>query len=191
MLRLPLTPWCDFRGLAGALLAYLGDACVEVVYALVEARSAVAAALRPRLEALKTALAGDGGGGGAESRFATAGQTMTFVSAAAREAEKAARKDSKRRARAARSGAAMGDPLLDWLAAAGVPFGALLAADGAAWAAPAPPREADPRAALYGTGDAALRATALPVGSERITRPGYEQVSVPAATPGVPAPGEP
>jgi activating signal cointegrator complex subunit 3 len=175
--------------LPASLLAYLGDACVEVVYALVGARSAVATALRPRLEALKTSLSGGDAAATSSSMFSAPAAGVTIVSAAAREAEKAARKESKRRARQAHQGNVAADPLLDWLAAAGVPFGAVLAADGAAWAAPAPPREADPLAALYGTGDA-LRATALPAGAVRITRPGYEQVSVPAATPGVPAPGE-
>jgi activating signal cointegrator complex subunit 3 len=175
---------------AGELFAYLGDGCVETISALLAGREAVAAALRPRLTALKASLTpGGGGGAGGAGGGEAAGVPsyacgVSIATQAERDAARAARKDNRRAAKRAYGGGGgvRSDPLLDWLSAAGVPFGAVLAADAAAWGAPPPPKHDDALEAAFGTGDAALR-SALPAGTVRVARAGYEEVTVPAPAP--------
>lgn len=169
---------------AAELFDLFGHACLDALAALLADRTRIAQALRPRLAALKASLSGGDGCGASGSQAAPqqpsyAASQVSVTSLADREADRARRKDGRRAAKRAATGC--GDPLLEWLSSQGVPFGALLEADGGAWAAPTPPPE-DQLLLGFGSGDAALRA-ALPAGTTRSVHPIYEVVTVPPPSP--------
>ena len=167
---------------ASELFDLLGDAGVELVMGVVERRAAMTAAFRRRLTTLRDRLGGGddgevskkfGGGSGAP------GATVTITSTTDKKLAALRRKEERKAGRRLARGE--GEPLLEWLASAGVGFSAICEGD---WEAPAPrATEDDIFDALRGLGGGVGGGRkALPAGTTRTTHEGYEEVRVPAAT---------
>jgi len=160
-----LNPALTDDALGAELVGVVGDSAFAAVAALVAVRSRLAAGLRAAVAAAR--------GADDDARSATAsgplGPGVTVATAAERDAARAARKASRRVAKGAAAGA---DPDTTWIAAHGVDgladeeeAAAAGAADGFVAAPGAAPR-GDPR-------------SALPAGTQRITRKGYEELRIP------------
>ena len=164
----------------------------------VERRGAIAEALRTRIAAARRRFGDDksdgfdaddarngggprGGGSGAPSA------SVTITSALDKKLEKIRKKEARSVGRRLARGE--GEPLLEWLLSAGVPFGALFEGD---WER-AEDNEKKERAATEDEIFAALRCLSsggrgggrkvLPPGTTRTTHKGYEEVRVPASAP--------
>ena len=180
---------------AAELFDFFGDAGVELIVGAVERRGAIAEALRTRIAAARRRFGDDdgfdaddarnvgrvGGGSGAPSA------SVTITSALDKKLEKIRKREARSVGRRLARGE--GEPLLEWLASAGVPFGALFEGD---WER-AEETEKKERAATEDEIFAALRGLSagvssggrkvLPPGTTRTTHKGYEEVRVPAASP--------
>jgi activating signal cointegrator complex subunit 3 len=180
---------------AAELFDFFGDAGVELIVGAVERRGAIAEALRTRIAAARRRFGDDdgfdaddarngdrprGGGSGAPSA------SVTITSALDKKLEKIRKKEARSVGRRLARGE--GEPLLEWLLSAGVPFGALFEGD---WER-AEDNEKKERAATEDEIFAALRGLSsggrgggrkvLPPGTTRTTHKGYEEVRVPAAS---------
>ena len=121
---------------AAELFDFFGDAGVELIVGAVERRGAIAEALRTRIAAARRRFGDDdgfdaddarngdrprGGGSGAPSA------SVTITSALDKKLEKIRKKEARSVGRRLARGE--GEPLLEWLLSAGVPFGALFEGD--------------------------------------------------------------
>jgi len=173
---------CSDDSAASELFELFGFAAAEAIAALISHRSGVADALRPRLAALMNAM---DAGSKAGAQQLSVGPSVSVLTQAQLDAEKARRKESKRAAKRA-GPAGNADPLVTWLLSSQsgqVPFGALFQGTAQEWIAQAATSSADsndPLAGLFGTGEAAaaLRA-AFPAGAVRDAKPGSESYTVP------------
>ena len=171
---------------ASALFGLAGDAGAASVAALMQHRGEVCAAARHRLSALREAM-----GDVPHVPHAPPGRPAPgtgVVTFGPTPGEKAARKEGRREAK--RAAAAGDDPLLVWFSTSGLPFDVLLSGPEAAWRASGTTDDGMP----YGAGGGAVTRdalrTALPPGSTRATRPGYETVTVPPPSAAPLRPGE-
>ena len=176
---------------AAELFDFFGDAGVELIMGAIERRGAMAEALRSRIAAARRRF-GDDAGDDADADAARAGRSgapsasVTITSALDKKLEKIRRREARSVGRRLARGE--GEPLLEWLASAGLPFGALCEGD---WER-AEEAEKKERAATEDEIFAALRGLGrggtggrkvLPPGTTRTTHKGYEEVRVPAAAP--------
>ena len=169
---------------ASELFDLLGDAGVELVMGVVERRGAMTAAFRRRLTTLRDRLGGAPGFGGddGDKKFGggsgAPGATVTITSTTDKKLAALRRKEERKAGRRLARGE--GEPLLEWLASAGVGISAICEGD---WEAPAPrATEDDIFDALRGLGGGVGGGRkALPAGTTRKVHEGYEEVCVPAA----------
>ena len=171
---------------ASELFDLLGDAGVELVMGVVERRGAMTAAFRRRLTTLRDRLGGAPGfgfgGDDGEKKFGggsgAPGATVTITSTTDKKLAALRRKEERKAGRRLARGE--GEPLLEWLASAGVGISAICEGD---WEAPAPrASEDDIFDALRGLGGGVGGGRkALPAGTTRKVHQGYEEVCVPAA----------
>lgn len=175
------------------LLSLLGFEAVELVAAVLPERTHLAGALsrvlafgaaRNRAEAAAAAAAGGGAAGAGDGKH---GCSVMLNSASGKAAEKARRKEDRKLAKEARR---MEDSMSEeeaerleaqllWLAQSGFePALAILSAAEERAAAAAAPSAAELLNRMR-SGSAKGLATALPAGTTRVVRDGYEEVSVP------------
>ena len=148
--------------LAADLLDLLGDTAIGAVQELVAVRKRLDAGLRGQIAAARAADAAAAGVSG------PLGATVTIATAGERAAERAARKAARRVAR----GAAGSDPDAAWIGEHGVDGLAGAEADAAVGGGP-------DFVAAPGAAPASDARTALPAGTVRIVKKGYEELRVP------------